>query len=725
MAQNNSWKKYGGINNYDSLSNVNVNSLVANNLSLRNAYQGLFTICGELVVTNDTYLETDLYVNGRILCDNLGDFFSNIEISGNLDICGNLHVNRNTFLYYPLYLVGPNGDNLDLTTGIGTSFFVGATGGVGLNKYNAEATLDISGVSSAVLNLYTTASSNRNILARNKANYGVVLSTDLSHSYIDFYSSDYAINSTKDKGIGGGGGTIRYDPSGVLVFDVSNNLRMLSRMSISNRPDLLSNHINNEALVIYDNSTNIFRQDIYNNSKLYNGTALSLISSDNSANTFLKITTPESKGWAFGAGRYPYDVSRNMGTMGWVDNSGVYIPLELFVSGNSLVKNRATMGINTFTPKTEDYIMDVNGPIHLHHNEIHLIQNVLFQINAISFDLNNTDNGVAVGTYYYSVFYADIETYYYYYKALYTTNGGKTWNFSNDLNTIDTDPILKSINFTVFYYNTQNIIIAGDNYYYLSSDGGVNWGVLTSAIPAISGSISIYVNQISVLNLDPDPVRIYFSLNASNGGIYYIDNYSNANATLIDDSEIGSINGIHGYFNDDKTFGRLFLAGDSLAVYNAIEMTPLYVKTNLGDIIYNKIYTYLGIFAVAISDRSVIYTTDSGENWNYPSVFPSLSLSDNLNDICVWDLSNAIAVGNNGLIIYTTNGAKTWKKLNLSDINAMGNGSNIINTSKNLTAVRMTDSYTFSIACVSQNYNPGITDMFYLHLPDVFNRDLY
>lgn len=74
MAQNNSWKKYGGINNYDSLSNVNVNSLVANNLSLRNAYQGLFTICGELVVTNDTYLETDLYVNGRILCDNLGDF---------------------------------------------------------------------------------------------------------------------------------------------------------------------------------------------------------------------------------------------------------------------------------------------------------------------------------------------------------------------------------------------------------------------------------------------------------------------------------------------------------------------------------------------------------------------------------------------------------------------------------------------------------------------------
>ena len=708
MAQNNSWKKYGGINNYDNLSSINVNSLVANNISLKNPYKGIFTICGELIVTNNTYLEEDLLVKGQILCDKSANFYNNIVVSGNADFSSNIYVHGNSYLYNPLYLVGPSGENLDLDTGIGTSFFIGDVSGVGLNKYNPEATLDISGVSSAVLNVYTTSSTNRNILARNNRNYGVVLSTDLSHSYIDFYSSDYAINSTLDKGIGGGGGKIRYDPSGDLVFDVSNNLLMLSRMSVSNRADLLSAHVNNETLVVYDNSINVFRQDIYNNPKLYNGTALSLISSDNSANTFLRITTPGSKGWVFGGGMYPLDVSRNMGTMGWIDSSNVYIPLELVVSGNSLVKNRATMGINTFTPETENYVMDINGPIHLHHNEIHLIQNVLFQVNAISFYVKDTNYGVAVGT---SLTTSNP----YAYKALYTTNGGNTWNFS-DIGSIG--GVLT--NFTVFYYNTNYILIAGNNnVFYRSSNAGISWDIpIFSDLP---GTIpSIYINQI------PSIYRTYFSV--SSNTIYYYDSDNPDNQYSIDVDE--NIYSIHGYFNDDNTVGRLFVAGDSLAVYNAITMVRLNGPyTPNPEISYKKIYTYDGNFAIAISDRSVIYTINGGANWNVPDSEYFPTLSSDLNDVCVWDLSNAIAVGNSGLIIYTTNSAKTWKILSLSDINAMGNGSNIINTSKNLTAVRMTDSYTFSIACVSQTYNRakeiiGITDMFYLHLPDLFNRDL-
>jgi hypothetical protein len=125
---------------------------------------------------------------------------------------------------------------------------------------------------------------------------------------------------------------------------------------------------------------------------------------------------------------YPNDVSRNMGTMGWFDISGKYIPLELFVSGNSLVKNRGTIGINTFTPETEKYILDVNGPIHLHHNEVHLIKNVLFQVNAISFCLTDTKYGVAVGT---SLTINDGLYTEYKYQILYTINSGNTWNLSD------------------------------------------------------------------------------------------------------------------------------------------------------------------------------------------------------------------------------------------------------------------------------------------------------
>ena len=463
----NSWKKYGGINNYDNLSNINVNSLVANNISLRNPYQGIFTICGELIVSNNVYFENDLYITGKVFTDEEVKFFSNLKVTGNTDICSNLYVHGNSYLYNPLYLVGNQGQNLNLNTGIGTTFFIGDVHGVGLNKYNPETALDIYSDASAVLNVFANTDYNRNILARNNVNYGVVLSTDLSHSYIDFYSSDYAINSNLDKRQGGG--RIRYDPSGVLVFDVSKNLRMLSNMSISNRQDLLSNHINAETLVIYDNSNNVFRPDIYTNSRLYNGTALSVISSDNSANTFLKITTPGSKGWAIGGGLYPNDISRNMGTMGWVDINNKYIPLELFVSGNSLVNNRGTIGINTFAPETENYIMDINGPIHLRHNEVHLIQNVLFQVNAISFCLTDTRFGVAVGTAL-NTSILGVENNIYYYNVLYTTDGGNTWNISS-LNAITIN-----VDFTVYYHNVSTVVIASDyTLSYVSSDYGKTW----------------------------------------------------------------------------------------------------------------------------------------------------------------------------------------------------------------------------------------------------------
>ena len=721
MSQNtNSWKKYGGIDHYDNLSNINVNSLVANNISLRNPYQGIFTICGELIVSNNTYLESDLYVYGNAYIDQRGVFYDDVDVSGSVDISTNLSVHKNTYLYNPLYLVGSQGQNLDYTTGIGSTFFIGDVNGIGLNKYNPQAALDICGGNPEVLNVFSSSSYNRNILARNNTNYGITLSTDLNGSYMDFYHSDFAINSTLDTGRGGG--RIQYDPSGVFIFDVSSNLRMLSNMSISNRNDLLTDHVNKETLVVYDNSNNVFRPDVYNKASIYNGTALSLISSDNSSNTFLQITTPGSLGWAYGGGMYPNDVSRNMGTMGWFDVCNNYIPLELFVSGNSLVKNRGTIGINTFAPETEKYILDVNGPIHLHHNEVHLIKNVLFQVNSISFWLENTNYGVAVGTSL-NINTGGINTSYDY-QVLYTTNGGHTWNISvlagNDL-------FNNRVNFTASYYNPENVVIAGNNgYNFYSIDAGVTWNDAPfTSLP--TSSPSIYVNTVA------NVTRVYlaYPYDGEVRGIFHFEDYVNPTIPPIIDVTY-DIYGMHGYFNSNGTIGRLFVAGSSIGVFDAIRLNQISQYTDNNS--YNKIYTYDGSFAVAISETSIVYTLNGGSNWQNSSILDDISYSS-LNDICIWDISHAIVVGNNGVILYTTNSAKTWNLLNVERINAMGNGANVINTSKNLTAVRMTDSYSFSIACVSRNYvdstndlnngTTGITDMFYLHLPVLFNRDIY
>jgi hypothetical protein len=317
-----------------------------------------------------------------------------------------------------------------------------------------------------------------------------------------------------------------------MIFDVSNNLRMLSNMSVSNRRDLLTEHVNKETLVVYDNSTNIFRPDIYNKPSIYNGTALSLISSDNSSNTFLQITTPSSKGWVLGGGVFPNDISRNMGTMGWKDNSGVYIPIQTFLSGNSLVNNRATVGINTFSPETENYSMDINGPVHLHHNEIHLIQNVRFKVNAISFCLTDTKFGVAVGT----ALNVNPSDGNYNYIFLYTINGGKTWNISSDIifgfNITATGSVaiyntVNKIVFNVFYDSSINIIVAGNNNsFFYSSNAGVSWRLtgysgLPSSIP------SVYTHKYT------NVYRVYLAAPTADtsGGLWFFDGYTSATNT--------------------------------------------------------------------------------------------------------------------------------------------------------------------------------------------------
>ena len=101
-----------------------------------------------------------------------------------------------------------------------------------------------------------------------------------------------------------------------MTINVPNNLKILSKMIVSDRPDQLSSSISGETLTIYDNSSGVFLQDIYNKSDTYTGNALSLVSTDASSVTFLNINTNKQKGWKWGGGVFPNDLSRNMGTTG-------------------------------------------------------------------------------------------------------------------------------------------------------------------------------------------------------------------------------------------------------------------------------------------------------------------------------------------------------------------------------------------------------------------------
>lgn len=688
-----SWKKYGGINHFEQLTNINSTNLVVDHLSLRFPYEGIFSICGELIVSGDSFLDNDLTIQGNTYCENNVFVTKELYVDGKVGLSTDLNVRGNTYLYNPLYLTG--------NTGKGTMYFVGDTNGVGMNKQNPQAILDIYGSKPEILNVYSDQYYTTNILARNKLNYGITLTSDILSSNINFYHRDIPIHSINDNG--NGGGQIKYEPIGNMIINVPNNTKILSKMVVSDRLDTLSESVDGEVVTIYDNPSGFFLFDIYNNSSIYNGNALSLISTDTHSITFLSIIAPDQMGWKWGGGAFPNDSTRNMSTMGYIDENQKYVPSETIVSGNSLVKNRSTIGINTYSPKTEMYIMDINGPVCIQHQEIHLIAKVNFEIVSVSFSKINSLLGIAIGKsntidnqYNYNYFY------------LLTSNGGKTWN-ENQLIYTNTIP---EVIFKAFYYDQSNIIIASDFGFLFYLKDGINWNLISKSFPATKPSI--YVTNIQNQNQNLIRTFLAYPNDAVLSRIYYFDDNTSGSIQPRYDKEIYCMNGFSNY---------LFAAGNGyIAVYD-ISFQMNLINDTLNNYTYNSIYTLDGTHAIAVGNDGIIsYTHNRGANWT--NIIANILVD--FNDIYISDEFNAIAVGNYGMIYYSIDGYKTWTELSIEQINGMGNGNNIINQNTNITSVNMTSNDTFILSCVTQSFNPtqkktGSTNMFYLYFPDLFN----
>jgi hypothetical protein len=86
--------------------------------------------------------------------------------------------------------------------------------------------------------------------------------------------------------------------------------------------------------------------------------------------------------------------------------------------------------------------------------------------------------------------------------------------------------------------------------------------------------------------------------------------------------------------------------------------------------------------------------------------------------------NHAIAVGNDGLVIYSTDGFITWKLINHTELDAMGNG-NVI-SALDLTNIHAIDKQEFAIVGDVQNFNGGVQQgrakVFSFYAPYFFNR---
>ena len=223
---------------------------------------------------------------------------------------GNLDVSQNAVIHDRLYL--------DAQKDV---FFKGLNGKIGLNVTTPRATLDISTNIVSALNVKSSNVNNRNILARNIYNNGIALDvTGTTSASIQFYSDASGnVDASNNPNVDASNNPyamIKYiNESDQLIIDTVGDIKLASKVWITDRDTLGNIHINNETAVIYDTSNSTapyFAYDAYDNANVKLGNALSLISANNQSVTQMNLTAPNKLGFQLGGGSYPNDNSRRL-----------------------------------------------------------------------------------------------------------------------------------------------------------------------------------------------------------------------------------------------------------------------------------------------------------------------------------------------------------------------------------------------------------------------------
>jgi len=704
---NDSWKRYGGVSKTDKFKNLTIGTIVADQVLLRQkvstitSFNTSINVAGGLTVTGDVTGEnvkstTSMTTKDVIISNKLIFGTSKTEIKN--------------------YLASNNT-------------------GIGINNDEPSASLDICGnliVRSPYLNT-------RNIIAQNKNIKGIVVSVDANnYSYIDFFNTNNTTNTNagaSDAKLTVYSNTFQVDATNIKInsgsaFDISSNntgnirtrtamkltsntsidltantllnlispdTTIYSRLHITNRD--VSSNLLNETMVVYDISAGRYLYDVYNNNSYNKGNALTLVSNNNASNTFMNMITPSKLGLGIGGGSYINDTTRSFGTIGVFDADKQYIPVQNIVSGNSRAKYYSTVGVNKHSPKTENYVMDINGATRITNGEINKVQDVSFQILNVAFSKTEPSFGIAVGT-------PSSPVSLYKQFIYYTNDYGLNWVSAAPLDNNNVSIVGSSKIFCIYVYDRSYAIIGANNGNLLySTSGGTSWNKYN--VPNYN------FNNIFILKTSGTNYRVfttydnsygYFDTNISNTSFIEFTRPANTNTKFVDGNSkyvyyVGT--GIHRYDVSNNTLGSSVLNNNT---YNHIAILDVDLS-----------------YAIAVGNNIISYTRDGGENWN------NITLTDTTLNMCyIYDRQLAVAVGERGKLLYTTNGYVTWNIIPNELLNSGGN-SNILNGStSSLKTVYMPNINSFVISKIVQTYIDGsqfgLSNIYYCYLPNLFNR---
>ena len=716
---------------FDKNANYSLNSLTVNDLTLIRAFKGRLEVQGTFEVTENAVFQSNVYFQKNV--DVTKDLTTlNLKATGFTEaeevvINGNLLVKGYRIAQYQNIDISGNLTVYDTVHFGSTNAYMYSTSqqNVGVNKRNATSTLDISGVNTRSLNVFSAQPRTLNILSRNNQNKGLSVFSNTNSTQIGFYSNNTISENQVEISLQSNiapppDAKIQYDSSGILTIDVSKNMNILSKVSISPNINPTVDHPFNETMVVYsDSNTAPYLWKSLEQTAVSTSDSVTLVSTDNSTNTFLNIITPNKQGMAVGGGKYTNDTTRSFGTVGLVDSNGEYYPSLNIVEGDNNVKRKFTIGINTHAPGIDQYAVDMNGPLRITNGEHIVATRTPFEITRMQFSRTMPNYAIAVGTP--TNLNRNIFDFRYAYSIIYTQDYGNSWKTSNT--TIQTRNFTK-INDVCIFDSSLSMIVGNNGLVYytnavVNNIGGAYWYpfliIYINSIGDVGNYGSIFINSNRRIFISDENKIIYMD----------IDNRTHIESNLYTD-----INGIVAAFDaDERQFyvplitnitqirgynDRLYIIGEHhILKYNNVNTdTPSYQYSHIAydtSVVYKSIFIYDANLVVVVGDRIISYTTNGGVNWiDVPTVFA-------LNSVYVYSNMISMAVGDNGVLLYSQDGNATWNVVSSDILNTSGISSLLVDSSYNLTHIQMHDINTFMITKTVRpyiepnGYTPGNT----------------
>lgn len=534
----------------------------------------------------------------------------------------------------------------------------------------------------------------------------------------------------------------------------------------------------NATLTVYDSSNAVFLYNVYQDASAYSGTSITAAAMDEYSTTQIKLVTPGGAGAAFFGGAFPHINSDGtivpMASLMLVDTCGNEIPGFISIYGKNPLINSTSFGLNTYFPDN-NYVLDVNGRAHIGNGQVTVTTAPNFEILFTKFSAINTGSGIAVGT---SVPNYATDPVEYIQTILYTRDGGATWTPSNIGGELGLVYDVSNA-FTSLYVYDQSLAVVGttSSYMFYTLDGGVNWNALiydgannpiddrttesALIIPRGPGTYNaqketytnVYTFYSVVTYTDPSNV------NWNEYNYPYLSSYTftatydpNNMMDVILPSNIGSSLAPY-IINNSDTDGSyaVYLVGNGIIQFL---ISNNQFSFNSFNTLYYNIYTYDANYSIAVGYNIISWTTNGSSLdgnreiatvWNHsiPKINSNNEIPYNaydphgttvptynptpikLKSVYIYDLSYAVAVGDGGIFIYSTEWTTgNWAVVPDALLNSSG-VANLISSSPLLQDVHMLDINTFVVTVAkppSGASNSGSSEILYCYFPNLFNR---